>query len=83
MVQNPEVQLKAQAELDSVLGKGQLPRFGDEPSLPYLMAIVKECFRWGVVLPFSIPHTLQVDDEYNGFYLPKGAMILPNTMFVY
>ncbi|KZP19033.1 cytochrome P450 [Athelia psychrophila] len=75
----PDVQARAQAELESVLGKAQLPRFGDEASLPYLMAIVKECFRWQLTLPFSIPHTLQQDDIFRGYHLPKGTVILPNT----
>ncbi|KAG6894845.1 hypothetical protein C0993_010597, partial [Termitomyces sp. T159_Od127] len=42
MVCHPEVQQKAQEELDSVLPPGQLPDFSDEPALPYLSAIVKE-----------------------------------------
>ena len=40
----PEVQKKAQDELDAVL-QGQLPEFRDEPNLPYISAIVKELLR--------------------------------------
>jgi len=40
----PEVQKKAQDELDVVL-QGQLPEFQDEPNLPYISAIVKELLR--------------------------------------
>ena len=40
----PEVQMKAQAELDRVVS-GRLPDFGDMPDLPYLSALVKEVIR--------------------------------------
>lgn len=42
MVCYPEVQAKAQEEIDRVLGAGHLPNFADEPSLPYVAAVVKE-----------------------------------------
>jgi cytochrome P450 len=49
MVCFPEVQIKAQAELDRVVNTGRLPDFDDMDELPYLSAIVKEVFRF--VLP--------------------------------
>jgi len=42
---------KAQEELDAVLKSGHLPDFDDEPSLPFIMAIVKETMRWKPVAP--------------------------------
>ena len=48
MVCYPEVQKKAQAELDSVLN-GRLPEHSDFPSLPYLLALVKEVYRYAAV----------------------------------
>ncbi|KAG5350454.1 hypothetical protein C0989_010974, partial [Termitomyces sp. Mn162] len=45
MVCHPEVQRKAQTELDSVLPPGHLPDFSDEQALPYLSAIIKEVLR--------------------------------------
>ena len=44
----PEVQKKAQAEIDSVVGPNRLPNFEDRPSLPYINALVKESMRWHV-----------------------------------
>jgi hypothetical protein len=41
MVCYPEVQKKAQTELDNVLN-GRLPEHSDISSLPYLSALVKE-----------------------------------------
>jgi cytochrome P450 len=51
----PEVQKKAQAEIDAVVGPDRLPDFHDRPSLPYINAIVKESSRWNLVAPLSMP----------------------------
>ena len=51
----PEVQRKAQAEIDAVVGPNRLPDFHDRPSLPYINAVVKESSRWNLVLPFGRP----------------------------
>ena len=54
MVCYPEVQKKAQAELDEVLN-GRLPEHDDFSSLPYLSALVKEVFRYaGVCIKYSL-----------------------------
>lgn len=53
VLSNPEVLKKAQAEVDRVLPAGTLPDIADEASLPYVTAIVRECFRWKVVTPFG------------------------------
>ncbi|KAJ3561433.1 hypothetical protein NP233_g10196 [Leucocoprinus birnbaumii] len=74
----PEVQRKAQAELDSVLD-GRLPEFDDRPSLPYINAIVKENMRWQLVLPLALYHMATEDDEYDGYYVPKGTLIAGNA----
>jgi len=46
MVLFPEVQEKAQAEIDAVVGKDRLPTFGDRDALPYIEAIICETMRW-------------------------------------
>lgn len=73
----PEVQRKAQSELDRVLG-GRLPRVADRRLLPYVDAVVKEVYRWHPVAPMGIPHMSTEDDEFNGLFIPKGSLILPN-----
>ena len=44
MVCYPQVQRRAQEELDRVLG-GRLPEAKDQPDLPYISAVVKEVLR--------------------------------------
>jgi cytochrome P450 len=45
MVLHPEVQRKAQAQLDAVVGSDRLPDFGDREKLPYIHNIVQEVLR--------------------------------------
>lgn len=77
----PEVQRKAQKELDTVLGPNRLPTFEDMAALPYLTAIMKECHRWEPTVPLAIPHLLTEDDVYNGYFLPKGTLVVPNSWY--
>lgn len=51
MTLHPEVQAKAQAELDAYLGQDRLPEFADEEYLPYVRALVMELQRWIPVTP--------------------------------
>jgi hypothetical protein len=96
----PEVQKKAHAEIDAVVGPNRLPDFHDRPSLPYINAVVKESSRWNLVTPLgrpfviiiivatiltssvAIPHMSTIDDEYNGFYIPKGTLMIANAWLV-
>ncbi|KAJ7142216.1 cytochrome P450 [Mycena epipterygia] len=79
MLANPEAQRQAQMEIDAVLGKGQLPIFNDEQSLPYVSALVKEVLRWRPVTPMGVPHFLPVEDEYRGYRIPAGSVVIGNV----
>lgn len=75
----PNMQEKAQAEIDAVVGPNRLPDFQDRPSLPYINAVVKEAMRWNLVVPLVVPHMATNDDEYNGYYIPKGTILISNA----
>ncbi|KAF6793740.1 O-methylsterigmatocystin oxidoreductase [Colletotrichum sojae] len=77
MVKFPDVQRKAQAEIDRVVGTGRLPTFEDRENLPYVNALVKEALRWWTITPMSFPHTTTEEFEYEGYFIPKDAFILP------
>ncbi|KAI9450255.1 cytochrome P450 [Russula earlei] len=79
MIAYPEKQRKAQAELDAVVGRDRLPTFADAPCLPYLSAVIKETLRWRPVVRFGAPHAATEDDWYEGLFIPKGAICIPNT----
>ncbi|KIK93558.1 hypothetical protein PAXRUDRAFT_144832 [Paxillus rubicundulus Ve08.2h10] len=75
----PEVQRKAQAELDAVVGTERLPRLEDRDSLPYVNAICEEVLRWHVIAPLAVPHVSTEDIFYNGFVVPKGSYVIVNA----
>jgi len=79
MVVNPQMQRRAQEELDGVTGTTRLPTLEDLPSLPYLVAIIKECFRWQSSLPTALPHRLMQDDVYGGHLLREGSLVFQNN----
>lgn len=82
MVLHPEIAKKAQAELDDVVGQDRLPDFSDKAKLPYVCAVVNEVMRWNPVTPAGVPRRLMADDIYNGYLLPKGAIVLGNIWSV-
>lgn len=51
MAMFPEIQRKAQAELESVIGKDRLPSFEDRDRLTYVEAVCKEVMRYHAVVP--------------------------------
>ncbi|KAI0753319.1 CyP450 monooxygenase [Daedaleopsis nitida] len=78
MVCNPDVQKKARAELDAVVGSRRMPTFQDRDQLPYIYAIAKESLRWQAVTPLGISHMSIDDDEYNGYFIPAGSTVIAN-----
>lgn len=75
----PDAQKKAQAEIDAVVGPDRLPSFRDRDSLPYTEALAKEVLRWNAVVPTAIAHRVIEDDIHDGYYIPKGSLIIPNV----
>ncbi|TFK27920.1 cytochrome P450 [Coprinopsis marcescibilis] len=61
---------------------GRLPAFTDKPHLPYLTATIKEVLRWISILPLAFPHVLSQNDEYEGYLIPKGTLVIPNSWAV-
>ena len=54
MLLHPDIQKRAQDELDSVIGRGRLPTFEDRPKLPFVDAVCKEVLRWRPVSPGGV-----------------------------
>ncbi|KAI0047901.1 cytochrome P450 [Auriscalpium vulgare] len=75
----PDVQKRAQAELDALLSsEHRLPRVADLPYLPHTQAIVKEVLRWAPVAPLGLPHCLTDNDTYMDYSIPKGTVVFAN-----
>jgi len=78
MARFPEVQRKAQSEIDKVIGNDRLPTLSDREQLPYINALCLEVLRWQPVAPLGLPHRLIQDDVHAGYFLPEGTIVIPN-----
>ncbi|TDL26571.1 cytochrome P450 [Rickenella mellea] len=84
MVLFPDIQARAQAEIDSVIGSAngdgpdRIPGLEDREKLVYVDALVKEVLRWNPVTPIGLPHVNTEDDVYNGYFIPKGSILIAN-----
>ncbi|KAF8842505.1 cytochrome P450 [Paxillus ammoniavirescens] len=79
MLQNPDVQKRAQAEVDEVVGLDRLPNFDDRPRLPYVEAVLRETLRLYPVVPLAMAHATVSDDVFEGYFIPKGSTVVPNV----
>jgi cytochrome P450 len=78
MILHPEIQAKAQAEIDEMIGSDRPSYLSDHKSLPYVKATVKEVLRCGSIIPGGFAHKLIKDDVYGEYFIPEGALITPN-----
>lgn len=53
MALNPDVQKRAQAEIDRIIGNDRLPTFDDRSKLPYVDCIIKETMRCSKISPIG------------------------------
>lgn len=79
----PHVVTKAQEELERVIGPNRLPNFTDEPNLPCIRSIIKETQRYRPVAPQGFPHATSKDDQYQGYLIPAGTVVLANNYSVH
>ncbi|KAJ1300072.1 hypothetical protein OPQ81_002554 [Rhizoctonia solani] len=78
MILYPDAQQKAQDEIDTVIGASRLPGLGDQTQLPFTKRLIQEILRWCPVVPIGVPHATTNEDTYQGFRIPKGAMVIGN-----
>ncbi|KIP07594.1 hypothetical protein PHLGIDRAFT_70828 [Phlebiopsis gigantea 11061_1 CR5-6] len=82
MALHPAIQARAQTELDSVVGRKRLPVIADRGSLPYVEAVIQEVMRWHPMLPLSIARCATQNDVYEGWVIPKGTIVMPNSWYI-
>ncbi|THU98263.1 cytochrome P450 [Dendrothele bispora CBS 962.96] len=78
----PDLQIRAQKELESVVGVGRLPDFEDQDKLPFIQSLISETLRWNPVSPLALPHRALHDDIYEGYAIPEGATVVGNAWAV-
>ncbi|KAM7475448.1 hypothetical protein LguiB_022691 [Lonicera macranthoides] len=79
MILHPDIQLKAQSEIDKVVGLGRPVSNSDLPNLPYLLAIVKETLRVHPPGPLLSWSRLAIHDTKIGdHFIPAGTTAMVN-----
>ena len=82
MIRHPDVQDRMRKEINDVIGTSRFPSLEDKPKLPYCEAVIHETMRVGAIAPISVPHGLTSDLQFNGFIIPKEALLVPNLYSV-
>nr|BAK09431.1 cytochrome P450 [Postia placenta] len=78
MALHPDVQVKAQAEIDKIVYMERHVTMEDKAQLPYVQAVIAEVMRWHAVVPLGIPHRTAEEDVYEGYRIPAGTIVVPN-----
>lgn len=77
---HPEIQSRAHAEIDAIVGRSRLPTLSDRPNLPFTHSILRETFRFRPATGWlSIPHQSVDDDVYAGYHIPGDTTIVVNV----
>lgn len=85
LILNPEVQEKARAEIEAVIGVDEdgtllrLPDFEDRPKLKWLEYTIQETMRWAPLSPLGVPHASVEEDMYKGYRIPAGSVVYANA----
>ena len=76
----PDIKLRLQSDIDSVIAGSQLPRLDDRPKLPYMEAFIMEVLRCVNVAPLAIPHAVTAENDVllEGYRIPKNSFIILN-----
>ncbi|EDO42736.1 predicted protein [Nematostella vectensis] len=82
LIYHPEVQARAQAELDDVIGE-KFPTLADREKLPYIEAVIAETLRMGSNVPLAIPHKAIRDTAFRERAIPKGTTVLLNLWAIH
>ncbi|XP_059709674.1 cytochrome P450 2J2-like [Haemorhous mexicanus] len=78
MATHPDIQAQVQAEIDAVIGQARPPALEDRDKLHYTNAVIHEVQRKGNVIPFNVPRMASEDTYVDGYYIPKGTIIMTN-----
>ncbi|XP_051919250.1 steroid 17-alpha-hydroxylase/17,20 lyase isoform X2 [Hippocampus zosterae] len=82
LLHHPEVQEKAQRELDEEVGERAV-RAADRGRLPYLDSVINEGMRIRPVSPVLIPHMAMSDSSIGGHAIRRGTRVLVNMWAIH
>ena len=74
LVNNPDVQTRAQKEIDQMIGSRQ-PKLDDRDQCPYIESMILELLRYISHIPLAIPHRAVCDTTLAGYQIPAGTQV--------
>ncbi|XP_077204310.1 cytochrome P450 2J2-like [Paroedura picta] len=78
MANHPDIQEKVHKEIEDVLGSSQIFHYQDRKKLPYTNAVIHEIQRFQYIVSVGGPRQCTKDVNMRGFFIPKGAVIIPD-----
>ncbi|XP_077536686.1 cytochrome P450 2U1-like isoform X3 [Haemaphysalis longicornis] len=77
------IQDRVQKEIDEVIGQERWPTWEDRKSMPFTMACVWEMDRWSTTSVLGAARECSEDVVIDGFFIPRGTVVLPNIWAVH
>ncbi len=82
LIANPDVQLKIQTEIDSIVGHDRSVTMSDKSAMPYTSAAIIELQRLANILPFNLLHKTLADTQIFDKPIPANTLVLPQISAV-
>lgn len=83
MMNKPDVMIRAQEELDNIIGKNNAVEESHLGKLPFLHAITKEVLRLHPALPLMVPHCPSEQCVVGNYTIPEGARVFVNVWAIH
>ncbi|XP_064461679.1 cytochrome P450 2F3-like [Ornithodoros turicata] len=78
-----EVQAKIQKEIEEVIGNERAPTWEDRNHMHFTMAAIWEMYRYRTIAPMGFPRCVSKDTFVHDYFLPAGAVVMPNLWAVH
>ncbi|KAK3589275.1 hypothetical protein CHS0354_008338 [Potamilus streckersoni] len=83
LLRNHECVNKIYQEIVNVVGLDRYPSLQDRPAMPYTEAVILEALRYITPVPISAPHRAMEEVEFEGYTIPKDALIFMNIWTIH
>lgn len=75
LANNPQIQIRLQSEIDSVISRDRFPTLQDQSKLPFLEATILEIYRWRTLVPMTFRETTG-NTMIKGYFIPTGIYVI-------
>ncbi|GMR54416.1 hypothetical protein PMAYCL1PPCAC_24611, partial [Pristionchus mayeri] len=82
MINNPEIQRKAQREIDENVGKRSI-QMEDQKSLHYCNAIIQEVQRLANIVTMNFTRMVNTPVTIDGYHIPAGTGLIPEFNIIH